>query len=197
MQQHGANPWVPVFLFYSFQTLPRLHDHNSNAVLHQLQVKCPTLLPERDSLPWEVIINAFFLIIKHCTKERRGDEGFLHITSHPEHHRSGGEKVKNSTIKNTVSQASISPATNHWFEARPGSWFQLENKRNGWIRVSFCFNDRSRLTVLDWRVKEAQHFLQKERGTIKFKLSDNPTINIDLRDFLCEDRLCTFSLGPA
>ena len=31
------------------------------------------------------------------------------------------------------------------------------------IRVIICFNDRFRLTVLDWIVKEAQHFKKRMR----------------------------------
>lgn len=45
--------------------------------------------------------------------------------------------------------------------------------------VIICFNDRSRLTVLDWIVKEAQHFFFKRKDNqieLSLKLSDNLTL---------------------
>lgn len=72
MQWHGVK-----FSYLFIQIFPQLHevDHNSNAVLHQLQGECQNFLQECGSLLREVILNAFSLIIKHCTKKERGDRG--------------------------------------------------------------------------------------------------------------------------
>lgn len=194
MQQHGVNPRVQVSFFFffffryslSYMNLTRIQMQYS--INYRENVRLPR--PECDSLLREVIINAF---LYSNIALRRGGGGW----------RLSPHKFSLEISANTVWQASISPATNRWFEGKPGSWFQLEKRRNSWIRAIICFNGRSRLTVLDWIVKEAQHFLnlKTERGTIKLnfwlKLSDNLTFRIDLRDFLYEDRLCTFSLGPA
>lgn len=93
-------------------------------------------------------------------------------------------KAKDSTTKKKKIQCNKPPspfATNHWFEAKPGSWLQLENKRKKTadFGVIICFNDRSRLTVLDWIVKEAQHFFFKRKDNqieLSLKLSDNLTL---------------------
>lgn len=65
-------------------------------------------------------------------------------------------------------KASIPSATSHWFEAKPVSRFQLENKRYSRLRVIICLNDRGRLTVLDFNVRGTTFLIQEESGTIKF-----------------------------
>lgn len=166
MQQHGVKPMgAKIFLSFYFRILPQLHDQNSNAICSQ--GKC--FPPECDSLLREVIINAFLnftLIIKHCTKDRRGGEGFLCTTE-------GASSIRQRESRRQCNKPPSPLLPTIGLRLNQAAGFNWK------IREIISFNDRSRRTVLDWIVNEAQHFFL----TSKKKKKKGPDNQIQLLTF--------------
>lgn len=101
-----------------------------------------------------------FSIIKHCTTERSGGEGFLTRSLIAQAERKEYKKIQ-------CNKPPSPPPPTTGLRPYQAAGFKWEIRETAVIYS----NDRSRLTVLNWIVKEAQHILYLQRNEGQSNLS--------------------------